>query len=94
MKKVSFKQPLEERQCVLELELKDKIFIIKCASATVGATKEDSSIYDLFKSIIRYNDNIEEIMNSIDNELDTNQLIDLIVIINEELSLKKKSTNS
>lgn len=90
MKKVSFKEPLENRKCVVELELKDKTFVITCSTATVGAQKEESTIYDLFKSIIRYNDNLEEIMKAIDEELDTNQLIDLIVIINEELALKKK----
>ncbi len=90
MRKVSFKDQLENRRCVLELELKDKTFIITCATATIGTQKEDCSIYDLFKNIIRYNDNLEEIMSALDDEIDNYQLIELIVSINEELALKKK----
>lgn len=90
MKKVSFKEPLENRRCVLELELKDKTFIIACSAAAVGAQKQEATIVELFESIIRFDENKEEVMKVINEELDMNQLIDLIVIINEELALKKK----
>lgn len=90
MKKVSFKETLENRRCVLELELKDKTFIITCSAAAVGAQKQEATIIELFESIIRFDENKEEIMKAINEELDMNQLIDLIVVINEELALKKK----
>lgn len=88
--KLSFKVPRNERQLEIEIELNENETIeLVCSFPSVEASKDESTVYEMFKSIIRYTKDKDEVLKQIEKNLDSNQLLEIISFIMENLILKK-----
>lgn len=88
--KLSFKVSKENRKLEIEIELNEneKIDLV-CSFPSIDASRNESTIYEMFKSIIRYTENYEKVIEKIEKNLDSNQLLEIITFIIENLNLKK-----
>lgn len=88
--KLSFKIPLNKREIEITVDINDKIKIdFICVHPTLSTIRTDSSIYEMFKSIVRKTNDVEEKIKLLEDTLDSNQILDLIDFIMKQLALKK-----
>ena len=88
--KLSFKVPLDNREIEITVDINDETKIdFICVHPTLSTIKSDSSIYEMFKSIVRKTPDVENKIKLLEDTLDSNQILDLIDFIMKQLALKK-----